>query len=101
MRFWLDKGLDGFRVDTVCLYDKPMDFPDAPIVNPNSFIQPAGALYSNGPNMHKYLKEMGAILNEYDAMTVGELPNIPDVKQVQNYVSLARKELSMVFREST
>lgn len=97
MEFWLEKGLDGFRVDTVNMYSKPLDFPDAPIVDPNSDIQPAGMLYCNGPEMHKYCKEMGAILNRYDAMTVGELPNTPDAKKVFEYVSLANKELSMVF----
>lgn len=97
MEFWLNKGLDGFRVDTVNMYSKPLDFPDAPIVDPHSDIQPAGEIYCNGPEMHKYCKEMGAILNRYDAMTVGELPNTPDAKKVLEYVSLANKELSMVF----
>lgn len=98
MEFWLEKGVNGFRVDTVNLYSKDMSFPDAPIVDPNSFIQPAGNLFSNGPEMHKYLKEMGAIFDRYDAMTVGELPNTPDVARVKEYVSLANKELSMVFQ---
>jgi oligo-1,6-glucosidase len=97
MRFWLDKGVDGFRIDTVNHYSKPLDFPDAPISDPKSDIQRASKLFCNGPEMHKYVKEMGAILNEYGAMSVGELPDTPDAKMVFEYVSKQRKELSMVF----
>ena len=97
MIFWLDKGIDGFRVDTVNMYSKPMDFPDAPITDPTNEYQPAHALYCNGPGMHKYLREMGAILSRYDAMTVGELPCTPDVQQVLSYVRASDPMLSMVF----
>ncbi|SNX85369.1 probable maltase [Melanopsichium pennsylvanicum] len=98
MEFWLDKGVNGFRVDTVNMYSKPMDFPDAPIVDPGAESQPAGMLYCNGPMMHTYLKEMGAILEKYDAMTVGELPNTPKTADVVRYVSAAENELSQVFQ---
>ncbi|PWN51710.1 putative alpha-glucosidase [Violaceomyces palustris] len=98
MEFWLEKGVDGFRVDTVNMYSKPMDFPDAPIVDPLSKYQPAGTLYCNGPEMHKYLREMAAILARYDAMTVGELPLTPNTKDVLDYVSLKDPQLSMVFQ---
>ena len=98
MEFWLKKGVNGFRVDTVNMYSKPMDFPDAPIVDPGAETQPAGMLYCNGPMMHTYLKEMGAILEKYDAMTVGELPNTPKTADVVRYVSAAENELSEVFQ---
>lgn len=98
MEFWLDKGVNGFRVDTVNMYSKPMDFPDAPIIDPGAETQPAGMLYCNGPMMHTYLKEMGAILERYDAMTVGELPNTPKTADVIRYVSAAENELSQVFQ---
>ncbi|KAJ1023609.1 hypothetical protein NDA16_003226 [Ustilago loliicola] len=98
MEFWLEKGVNGFRVDTVNMYSKPMDFPDAPVVDPGAETQPAGMLYCNGPFMHTYLKEMGAILEKYDAMTVGELPNTPKTANVVRYVSAAENELSEVFQ---
>lgn len=97
MRFWLDKGINGFRVDTVNMYSKG-DLRDAPISDPDSDTQPAGMVYCNGPYMHKWLKEMNAILSEYDAMTVGECPNTPDMGLVKKYVSAAEKELNMVFQ---
>lgn len=98
MEFWLEKGVNGFRVDTVNMYSKPMDFPDAPITDPGAETQPAGMLYCNGPMMHTWLKEMGAILEKYDAMTVGELPNTPKTADVVRYVSAAENELSQVFQ---
>jgi oligo-1,6-glucosidase len=101
MEFWLKRGVNGFRVDTVNMYSKPMDFPDAPITVPGSDIQPASSLYCNGPEMHNYLREMGDILDKYDAMTVGELPCTSDPKQVLEYVGFARNELSMVFQFDT
>lgn len=101
MEFWLERGVNGFRVDTVNMYSKPMDFPDAPITVPDSDIQPALSLYCNGPEMHKYMREMGAILARYDAMTVGELPCTSEPARVLDYVSFASNELSMVFQFDT
>ncbi|PWZ03708.1 putative maltase [Testicularia cyperi] len=98
MEFWLEKGVNGFRVDTVNMYSKPMDFPDAPIIDEGAETQPAGMLYCNGPFMHTYLKEMGEILERYDAMTVGELPNTPQTADVIRYVSAKENELSEVFQ---
>jgi hypothetical protein len=41
---------------------------------------------------------MNAILEKYDAMTVGECPNTPDMKRVLQYVSAKEKQLNMVFQ---
>lgn len=98
MEFWLKRGVDGFRVDTVNMYSKPPGLPDAPIVDPNSFTQPAGPVYCNGPRMHEYLGEMNAILAKYGAITVGELPNTPSMEKVLKYVSAEAKQLDMVFQ---
>ncbi|KAF4998383.1 hypothetical protein FDECE_11810 [Fusarium decemcellulare] len=98
MEFWLDRGVDGFRVDTVNMYSKLQDFPDAPIVDPKSAYQPAGLLYCNGPRMHEFLSEMNEILARYGAITVGELPCTPDLARVLRYVSAEEKQLNMVFQ---
>jgi oligo-1,6-glucosidase len=99
MRFWLDKGIDGFRIDTVNMYSKGTEMPDAPIVNPESFEQPAADLFCNGPRMHEFLREMNEkVLRYYDAMTVGELPNTPDPARVLRYVCAGDRQLSMVFQ---
>lgn len=78
MIFWLEKGVDGFRVDTVNMYSKPPGLPDAAITEPERETQFAGLTYCNGPHMNKYLSEMNAILSRYYAMTVGECPCTPD-----------------------
>jgi oligo-1,6-glucosidase len=53
MRFWLDKGVNGFRMDVISLISKDPDFPNFPA---NRF----GDLsfYANGPKVHQYLQEM-------------------------------------------
>ncbi|KAJ4186019.1 hypothetical protein NW767_012758 [Fusarium falciforme] len=98
MEFWLERGVDGFRVDTVNMYSKLQDFPDAPITDPKAKYQPAGLLYCNGPRMHEFLREMNDILTRYGAITVGELPNTPDLERVLRYVSADEKQLNMVFQ---
>ncbi|OQD61576.1 hypothetical protein PENPOL_c016G07672 [Penicillium polonicum] len=99
VRFWLDKGVDGFRVDTVNKYSKHTNFPDAPITDPKSYIQPAIGMWCNGPRIHEFLREMydESFAPYGDVMTVGELANTPDPKNVLEYVGASAKELSMVF----
>lgn len=98
MEFWLQKGVDGFRIDTVNMYSKSPDYPDAPIIDPESEWQFAADLYCNGPRMHEYLHEMNDVLAKYDAMTVGELPHTHTVDHVLRYVSAREKQLNMVFQ---
>ncbi|EQB56332.1 alpha amylase [Colletotrichum gloeosporioides Cg-14] len=99
MRFWLDKGVDGFRIDTVNMYSKGVEYRDAPIVNKNAFEQPAFMIYCNGPRIHEFLREMNnKVLNHYDTVTVGELPHTPDPQHVLRYVSAGDRQLDMVFQ---
>lgn len=98
MEFWLRKGVDGFRVDTVNMYSKDPEYQDAPIIDAGTEWQFAAHLYSNGPRMHEYLSEMNVVLEKYDAMTVGELPHTHDVAHVLRYTSAREKQLNMVFQ---
>jgi oligo-1,6-glucosidase len=98
MRFWLERGVNGFRVDTVNMYSKPPGLPDAPVTDPSSPYQPAGLVYCNGPRMQEFLGEMNEILRPYDAITVGELPHTPDMDTVLRYVSAEARQLDMVFQ---
>lgn len=80
-------------------YSKGVEFLDAPIIDPNQYDQPAWQFYANGPRIHEFLREMNdQVLSHYDAVTIGELPHTPDPERVLKYVSLADKQLSMVFQ---
>lgn len=101
MRFWLDRGVDGFRIDTVNKYSKRQDFVDAPVSDPQSPHQPAPEMWCNGPRIHEFIHEMNRkVLAPYNAVSVGELSNTPHPSQVIPYVSAAAKELDMVFEFS-
>ncbi|CAK7200654.1 hypothetical protein SEUCBS139899_003352 [Sporothrix eucalyptigena] len=95
---WLEKGVDGFRVDLVNLYSKLPGFPDAPIIDPSAEYQLDPTMYANGPRIHEFIAEINAILAKYGAITVGELPATPDTAKVLEYVRASRKQLSMVFQ---
>ncbi|KAE8368940.1 glycoside hydrolase superfamily [Aspergillus caelatus] len=99
VRFWLNKGVDGFRVDTVNKYSKHTDFPDAQVTDPKSYIQPAIEMWCNGPRIHEFLREMydDALQPYGDVVTIGELANTPDPEHVLKYVGASAKQLSMVF----
>jgi alpha-glucosidase/glucan 1,6-alpha-glucosidase len=97
MEFWLQKGVDGFRVDTVNMYSKDPAYPDAPVTSQQSDTQVAFSLFCNGPRIHEHIGEMNAVLAKYDAMTVGELAQTPTMEGVLRYVSAAEKQLNMVF----
>ncbi|KAJ9615132.1 hypothetical protein H2200_001206 [Cladophialophora chaetospira] len=101
IKFWLNKEIDGFRIDTVNLYSKHPDLPDAPIVYPELESQPAYMYYANGPRMKDYLSEMSGIFAKYDVMTVGELPYTPDQEHVMAYIYARNKQLNMVFNFDT
>ncbi|OAQ59701.1 maltase [Pochonia chlamydosporia 170] len=101
MRFWLDRGVDGFRIDTVNKYSKRQDYVDAPITDPASEHQPAPEMWCNGPRIHEFINEMNReALAPYNAVSVGELSLTPHPSQVVPYVSAAAKELDMVFEFS-
>jgi alpha-glucosidase len=101
MRFWLDRGVDGFRIDTVNKYSKRRDFVDAPITDPSSPHQPAPEMWCNGPRIHEFIHEMNKkVLAPYNAVSVGELSLTPHPSQVVPYVSSSAQELDMVFEFS-
>ncbi len=93
-RFWLDKGIDGFRLDVIPLISKRLDFPEADLSDFGKVIE---TVYSNGPRVHEYLQELNKeVFSNYDMMTVGEGPGITQ-KTVNDYVAADRKELDMIF----
>lgn len=96
MRYWLDLGIDGFRMDVISLISKRPGLPDAPKDLPYSKNYYFGA--SNGPRVHEFLQEMNQeVLSKYDCLTVGETANTTSDQAVL-YTDPDRHELSMVFQ---
>lgn len=93
VRFWLDRGIDGFRIDVINFVSKDQRFPDSD----GKVNYPGTEFYAAGPRLHEYLKELGAILKEYDAFSVGEMPCVTDTQEVIKSVQSGRDELSMIF----
>ncbi|KAJ9643380.1 hypothetical protein H2201_004379 [Coniosporium apollinis] len=98
MRFWLDLGIDGFRMDVINMISKVHGLPDAPVTGPGD-VQNGGSMFLNEPNVHKYLKEMHKeVLAGRNVLTVGEMPGGVDPYEASKYVALERKELHMIFQ---
>jgi oligo-1,6-glucosidase len=72
MRWWLDKGIDGFRMDVITMLSKVPGLPDAPVTSAGRY-QWAGQYFIHGPRLSEFLNEMKReVLSKYDILTVGE-----------------------------
>lgn len=93
MKFWLDKGIDGFRVDAVNSISKDQRFPDTD----ETKLQANGETYTkNGPRIHEILREMNdKVFSKYPIFTAGETSKVDD-NDVLMYTKPERRELSMV-----
>jgi len=96
IRFWLDRGVDGFRMDVINMISKTPGLPDGKITMPG-FLQYGIEHYSCGPRLHEFFKGIGSILQEYDAFSVGEMPGVYDPEEIAKAVSEDRGELAMAF----
>ncbi len=95
MRFWLDKGVDGFRMDVIPLISKQPGLPDLSQeqLRSGEFVH----TFANGPHRDEYLQEMNReVLARYDDMTVGEALGV-SLKEEPSLVDETRHELNMVF----
>jgi oligo-1,6-glucosidase len=94
MRFWFDKGVDGFRMDVIPFISKDTTFPPIPAKDPAQYI----AYYANGPRLHQYLREMNReVLSKYDVMTVGEAGGVA-AEDALKFVAEDRHELQTFFQ---
>ncbi len=94
MKFWLDKGVDGFRMDVIPFISKDQAFAD---LTPEQLKHPEFT-YAMGPRLHEYLQEMNReVLQKYDVMTVGEAFGVT-AEQTGTLVDERRGELNMVFQ---
>ncbi|OXG71919.1 alpha-glucosidase [Cryptococcus neoformans var. grubii Br795] len=95
MKFWLDKGCDGFRMDVIGRISKDLSFPDAQVTDPKSEWQDFPR--KEGPRVHEFIREMhDRVLSKYDILTVGEL-NHHTPEMMLRYVHPDRREIQMGF----
>jgi oligo-1,6-glucosidase len=93
MKFWADKGIDGFRLDAFQFCAKDTTFPAFPKGYEKNFVQ----YYAMGPQLHDYLKEMNEqVFSNYDIMSVAEGAG-NSFEDAHNLVDADRKELDMAY----
>ncbi|MCS0672480.1 alpha-glucosidase [Cytobacillus firmus] len=97
MTWWLEKGIDGFRMDVVNFISKVEGLPDDE-PKPGKKYASGSKYYRNGPRIHEYLREMNEkALSKFDIMTVGEMPGVTP-EWARQYTGESRNELNMVFQ---
>ena len=96
MKFWCEKGIDGFRMDVISMISKDQRFPDGEMNN--GLYGDFGPYCVHGPRIHEFLQEMNReVLSKYDIMTVGETAGVT-IEEAQKYAGDDRNELNMVFQ---
>lgn len=96
MKWWLDKGIDGFRMDVISLISKTAGLPDGE-VGTNNYGN-SRQWVTNGPKVHDYLREMrNEVLDKYDIVTVGEASGAT-IDEALKYASVDKSELNMIFQ---
>ncbi|VDG33863.1 glucohydrolase [Lactobacillus sp.] [Lactiplantibacillus mudanjiangensis] len=94
MTWWLNKGVDGFRMDVINQISKRPGLPDGPLKPHSQF---GDSQVTNGPRVHEFLKEMHQqVLAQFEVMTVGETHGVTPA-DVLKYAGKDRQELDMVF----
>ncbi|MEZ0052490.1 oligo-1,6-glucosidase [Mycobacterium sp. MAA66] len=99
MVWWLDRGVDGFRMDVINFISKVDGLPDAVPVPGRRFVIAVDG-FVDGPHVHTYLAEMTRNVfacREGEFITVGEMPGVTP-EQARLYTDPARGELDMVFQ---
>lgn len=93
MKFWANKGIDGFRLDAFGFAAKDTSFPAFPKGYEKNFM----AYYSMVPGIHDYLKEMNkAVFSKYDVMSVAEGAG-NSFEDAHQLVDESRNELNMAY----
>jgi len=94
LRFWLDRGVDGFRADVIHLIGKDPALPD----DPESLRAFSRTRFHTDPTTHCWLREIRAVLDGYDGdrMMVGEV-NLTDPAVVASYTGPDELHLAFNF----
>jgi oligo-1,6-glucosidase len=99
MRWWLDRGVDGFRMDVINMISKDTSLPDT-MPRPGSRYGPGDQYFTCGPRNHEFLQEMYREVfagHAAHVLTVGEMPGVT-IPQAVDFTAPERHELDMVFQ---
>lgn len=93
MRFWLDRGVDGFREDVITFISKveglPNGLPFIPMANGMPY-------YKDGPHIHEYMAQFRKVCEEYDCFQLGEGPMLTTASALR-YMTGDTKSLDLMF----
>jgi oligo-1,6-glucosidase len=93
MKFWLDKGIDGFRMDVIPFISKDLSFKN---LSKSKLINPEFS-YASGTKLHQFLKEMNSkVLSKYDIVSIGEAFGISNESMIK-MTDERENELNLVF----
>ena len=96
IKYWLNKGVDGFRFDVINLISKDQRFLNDD-GSDTRFVPDGRRFYTDGPKIHEYLKEIHKeAFGESDLLTVGEMSST-SLENCVRYSNPQEKELSMAF----
>jgi oligo-1,6-glucosidase len=99
MRWWLGRGIDGFRMDVINHISKDISLPDGH-VREGSLYGDGAPHFIDGPRIHEFLQEMHREVfadREDKLLAVGEMPGVT-IEEAKLYTDPARGELDMVFQ---
>ncbi|GAB2749847.1 alpha-glucosidase [Nocardioides pakistanensis] len=99
MRWWVARGVDGFRMDVINLISKDTSLPDGP-TTPGRPWAPHGFATTDGPRVHEFLQEMHReVFRGVDRplLLVGETPGVT-IAEARQYTDPAHPEVDMVFQ---
>ena len=98
MNWWLDRGIDGFRMDVINLISKVLPLKDGIVHEGEGRFGDGFPLFTNGPRVHEFMQEMYREVFEGrdKLLNVGEMPGVT-IDEAKLFTDPARKELDMVF----
>ncbi|MFI1992138.1 alpha-glucosidase [Actinoplanes sp. NPDC020271] len=98
MRWWLDRGVDGFRMDVINMISKVIPLPDGRLSAGSAYAD-GSAGFVGGPRLHEFLQEMYREVFEgrEGLLTVGEMPGVT-VDEARVHTDPAQHEIDMVFQ---
>lgn len=97
MNWWVDKGVEGFRMDVISYISKPKTLANG-IMGPDEVYANPEPLVAHGPRIHEFLREMNkSVMSKNPLVTVGETPGVTPEEAIK-YADIENHELNMVFQ---